>query len=137
MNALVSGNTPTEVFYVGVDSRTANAGTESNPDATAITTEPYYILGKSGFSSSIIPGPYSLTVGNGAYASGANAIAIGKNAKAFEVDGFAVGENAEAYGYAIALGKSSQAFTGGISIGKSATSNSGVAIGTNSISNGQ
>jgi hypothetical protein len=70
MNALVSGSTPTEAFYVGVDSRTAKAGTESDPDATEVTTNPYYILGYTGYTSTITPGSYSVAEGYLPVASG-------------------------------------------------------------------
>lgn len=124
MNALVSGSTPIEVFYVGVDSRTANAGTESNPDATETTTLPYYILGESGYTSTVKPGAYSFAVGKQAKASGSSSIAMGFGSVASKTSAISIGpSNATGVG-SIAIGTSTSSAYYSYAIGNQCQSTS-------------
>lgn len=95
-----------EIFYIGVESRTANAGTQDNPSATEITTAPYYILGQSGYDSTTPqPGAYSFQSGAVSYATGKYSTAMGHNCVASGTYAFAVGNTSQATRYAsVAIG---------------------------------
>lgn len=95
-----------EIFCIGVESRTANAGTIDNPSATEVTTAPYYILGQSGYDSTTTqPGAYSFQSGAVSYATGQYSTAMGHNCIASGTYAFAVGNTSQATNYAsVAIG---------------------------------